>query len=165
MRETYGDKVDTGLSNIDKAIAHAFIKMIDENLYWVLVHARWQLEHNRAMLNQMFFGALPFPLKQIIAYTARKDVISKLYKQGMGRHSTTEITEIGNRDLQALAVLLGDKTYFFGDKPSSLDAAAYAILVQMLCVPQFSAPIFDKAKTYPNLVEFTDRFHARYFPG
>ncbi len=32
------------LSDRDKAIAHAFIKMLDENLYWVLVHAVWQLE-------------------------------------------------------------------------------------------------------------------------
>ncbi len=163
VRETYGDKVDVQLSDRDKAIAHAFIKMLDENLYWVLVHARWQLEHNLASLNQTFFDALPFPLNKIIAFKARKDVISKLQQQGMGRHTTDEITELGSRDLHALAVLLGDNPYFFGETPCSLDADAYAILVQMLRVPGFTAPIFDKAKTYPNLVEFTDRFHARYF--
>ena len=165
LRETYGDKVDAQLSEQDKAIAHAFIKMLDENLYWVLVHARWQLEHNLASLNKTFFDVLPFPLNKIIAFKARKDVLSKLQQQGMGRHTAEEITELGNRDLQALAVLLGDNEYFFGETPSSVDVVAYASLVQMLRVPNFTAPIFDKARTYQNLVEFTNRFHESYFSG
>ncbi len=165
IRETYGDQVDAQLSDADKAVAHAFIKMIDENLYWVLVHARWQPERNLPVLRKLFFNSFPFPLNYIIAYTVRKGMLSQLYKQGMGRHSDAEITEIGNRDLQALSAFLGGKAYFFGDKPCSLDATAYAVLVLMLRVPQFSAPIADKAKSYPNLVEFTERFHARYFRG
>jgi glutathione S-transferase len=50
LKETYGDTLDGDLSDADKAIAHAFIKMIDENLYWVLVHARWKLDNNWAIL-------------------------------------------------------------------------------------------------------------------
>ncbi|WP_347986244.1 glutathione S-transferase family protein [Methylomonas sp. AM2-LC] len=165
VQDTYNANIDSHLSAIEKAIAHAFIKMLDENLYWVLVHARWQLPHNITTLHKTFFDSIPFPMNKIIAYTARRDVLSKLQKQGMGRHSNAEITEIGKQDLNALSVLLGDKTYFFGDKPSSLDAAAYATLMQMLLVTEFTAPIFDAAKSYTNLVEFTNRFHAKYFPN
>ncbi len=81
----------------------------------------------------------------------------------MGRHSDEEITEIGNRDLKALSDFLGNKTYFFGDKPTTLDAVAYGILVELIRVPLFTAPIFDKAKSYGNLVRFTERLHGNYF--
>jgi glutathione S-transferase len=163
LNATYGEKLDTNLSAVDKSIAHAFIKMVEESLYWVVVHARWGLEHNSSNLKRALFDSIPFPMNQIIAYSARKGMHSQMMKQGIGRHSTAEITEIGNRDLHALADFLGAKTYFFGETPTTLDIVAYACLVQLIRVPYFSAPIIDKAKTYDNLVEFTNRFHARYF--
>jgi glutathione S-transferase len=163
LKETYGDTIDSHLSVVDKAIAHAFIKMIDENLYWVLVHARWKLAHNVAILNKMFFGDIPFPLNKIIAFKARNEVLKALYKQGLGRHSDAEVVEIGDLDLKALSDFLGSKPYFFGDKPTSLDLAAYGILSQLIRVSVFIAPIFDKASAYKNLVEFTNRFHENYF--
>ncbi|MFZ2170980.1 MAG: glutathione S-transferase family protein [Methylococcaceae bacterium] len=163
LKETYGDPLDNDLSKTDKAIAHAFIKMIEENLYWTLVHARWKLDQNATALNKEFFGGIPFPLNKIIAFIARKNVMNALYKHGMGRHSDDEIVEIGNRDLQALSDFLDNKTYFFGDKPATLDAVAYAMLVEMIRIPVFTAPIFDRAKSYRNLVEFTGRFHQNYF--
>lgn len=72
LKATYGDSLDSGLNPQEKAIAHAFAKMIEENLYWVLVHARWKLDHNWAILNRTFFGSIPFPLNKIIAFIARR---------------------------------------------------------------------------------------------
>jgi glutathione S-transferase len=163
VKAHYGDNLDSHLSDIDKAIAHAFTKMIEENLYWTLVHARWQLDHNRAVLDEKFFGSMPFPLNKIIAFKAHKNVAQKLFSQGLGRHADAEIVDIGNQDLKALADFLGDKKYFLGDKPTTLDATAYGILSQMIKVIIFTAPIFEKAKTYQNLVAYTDRFHNEYF--
>ena len=161
LKETYGDKIDGHLSATDQAIAHAFIKMIDENLYWVMIHARWLLPHNKEVLNRLFFGAIPFPLNKLIAFKAHGDVKQNINKHGMGRHSDQEILELGNADLLALANLLGAKTYFFGEQPSSLDITAYGILSQLILVSDFTGPIFDQAKTYKNLVDFTYRFHEK----
>lgn len=86
-----------------------------------------------------------------------------LFGHGLGRHTEAEIFELGTQDLTALSDLLGAKPYFFGDKPSTFDAAAYGTLVQMIRIPMFTAPIFDKARTYQNLVDFTNRLHAAYF--
>lgn len=163
LRKTYGDTLDEHLSTPEKAIAHAFTRMIDENLYWVVSHARWTLEHNWPTLKKMFFQNLPFPLNHLIAFSARRKVIAALYKQGLGRHSNAEILEIGTLDLTALSDLLSNKPYFFGDKPCSFDAVAYGILAQMILAHSFTAPIFDQAKTYENLVDFTRRFHKNDF--
>ena len=163
LRATYHDTLDDHLTLTEKAIAHAFTRMIDENLYWVLSFARWQLAPNWPILKNLFFRELPALLREIVPILARAKVTSALHKQGMGRHSETEIFEIGAQDLTALSDLLSDKTYFFGDKPCSFDAVAYSILAQFILSDSFSAPIFDKAKTYDNLVNFTQRFHQRYF--
>lgn len=163
LKTTYGDSLDNGLREQDKAVAHAFAKMIEENLYWMLVHARWKLEHNRTALQNAFFGDIPFPINKIVARVARRNLQQQLYHHGMGRHSDEEIAALGDHALQALSDFLGDKRYFLGDKPTSLDASAYGILVEMIRVPVFTAPIFDKAKSYPNLVNYTERFHNAYF--
>ncbi|MGR9086733.1 MAG: glutathione S-transferase family protein [Gammaproteobacteria bacterium] len=167
LKAAHGDTLDSGLSVEEKAIAHSFIRMIEENLYWVLVHARWTLDNNRPVLKKTFFSGIPAPIDHFIASMARRDVVNALYKHGMGRHSDEEIVEIGSRDLHALSDFLGAKPYFLGDRPTTLDAVAYGMLVELIRVPLFSAPIFDRARSYSNLVEFTDRFHEAYFttPG
>jgi hypothetical protein len=58
---------------------------------------------------------------------------------------------------------MGNKAYFLGEKPTTLDAVAYGILVELIRVPLFTAPIFDQAKSYENLVRFTERFNENYF--
>lgn len=163
LSTTYGDSLDSGLSREDKAVAHAFSKLIEENLYWTLVHARWKLEHNRTALQNVFFGDIPFPINKIVARVARRNLQQQLYQHGMGRHSDKEIATLGAHALQALSDFLGGKRYFLGNKPTSLDASAYGILVEMIRVPVFTAPIFDKAKSYPNLADYTERFHNAYF--
>ncbi len=102
LKDTYGDTLDAGYNTEDKAISHAISKMIEENLYWNLVYARWQLESNRITIKDKFFTGLIWPLNRIVPVVARRQFSSALYYQGLGRHSETEILEIGNRDLNRL---------------------------------------------------------------
>lgn len=167
LKETYGD-IDSRLNDQEKAIATAFTRLLEENLYWVVVHARWMLPQNAAMLEQNIFGLpaflrFPLPLRVFIKYKVKQKMKDTVFAQGLGRHSNEEITAIGDRDLLALANFLRDKPYFFGDEPCSFDAIAYGSLANMLLVSCYQAPIFDKARTYENLLAFTRRFHERYF--
>lgn len=163
LKKKYGDKVDGHLTDEQRAIAHAFVKMMDENLYWCVVHSRWIEEQNWPKLKNFFFGKMRFPLGAIVARVAQKRVRKSLYAHGLGRHSGAEIVEIGARDIKALADFLGDKNYFFGDQPSSLDAMAYATLVQMIKFPHLESRLYEAAKGHQNLVDFVNRFHEKYF--
>ncbi|MBL4802707.1 MAG: glutathione S-transferase family protein [Emcibacter sp.] len=163
LKEKHGDILDGHLSDEQKATTHAYMKMIDENLYWTIVHSRWQLDHNWIILKDWFFSTLPFPLKLFVPGMVRKSALKGLKSHGMGRHSDAEIAEIGDWDLRALSDLLADKEYFFGDHPSSLDATAYGILAQMYLLKDFTAPIYDKARKYKNLMDYTNRIHDKYF--
>ncbi len=164
LEEKHDNILDGHLNDEQKAISHAFVKMMDENLYWTVVYSRWALDHNWVIMKDMFFGSLPFVLKAIVPGIARKGVIKGLKGHGIGRHSEAEITEICAHDLQALSDFLGDKEFFFGDKPSCLDAAAFGHLAQLMLVDDFTGPVFDKAKGYKNLVDYTNRISKKYFP-
>jgi glutathione S-transferase len=163
LEQKYNHILDGHLSDEQKAMAHAFTKMIDENLYWVLVFSRWGLEDNWLIIKERFFGKMPFPLKMFVPNMIRKKVIKGMFAHGIGRHSETEITEIGCQDLLSLSDMLAEKEYFFGEKPSTLDATAYGILSQFMLSDEFTAPIVEKAQLHQNLVDYTHRIYDKYF--
>ena len=70
---------------------------------------------------------------------------------------------MGKEDIDALADFLADKPYFMGDKPTSLDASAYGILVNTLGCP-IESPIKDHALTKKNLVNYCQKMQAEFFP-
>jgi len=162
LKDRYGDALDEALSSDQKAIAHAFSKMMDENLYWCLVWSRWVSDEIWPRLKENFFGGLPFFLKDIVAKKVRKGVINNLQGQGLGRHSEQEIKQIMAADLRALSDFLGDKSFFFGDKASTLDAVAYGFLAELALAPLQSS-FTEVVKSYPNLVSFCHRVQKAYY--
>jgi len=162
LKEQYGDPLDIGLNDKDKAISLAFQRMIEENLYWCVIHARWQDAHNWPKLKKALFSRMPFPLRVIIPPVARKMAIGALKGQGMGRHSLAEVSQIAIRDIAAIATFLGDKAFIMGDKPSSLDATVYAFISTMTGDP-VQSEFKDFALKQKNLVDYCERMTATYY--
>ena len=78
----------------------------------------------------------------------------------MGRHSATEITAIGQRDLAAVADYLGDKPYLLGPLPSEFDATVQAFLVCCAHAPHPSA-LKDYVASRENLCAYLERMEQR----
>jgi glutathione S-transferase len=88
-----------------------------------------------------------------------------LHGQGYGRHSENEIFDIAKRDLTALSTLLGDKPYFFGTIPSTLDATAFGLLAQIIDTPLYKTDIKEFIeKSTPNLLNLVERIKRDYWP-
>ena len=66
--------------------------------------------------------------------------------------------------LSLLATKLGDKDFFFGQFPSSLDAVVFAHLAPLLKAPLPSAALQNHLKACTNLSRFVGRILQRYFP-
>ncbi|MBE0623772.1 MAG: glutathione S-transferase family protein [Burkholderiales bacterium] len=162
LKGRYGDPLDAALSPRDRALATAFQRLLEENLYWAVVHTRWVQEDGWALTRQAFFGGLPVPLRWIIPPLARRGMLSEMRGQGIGRHSVQEIHAIGCRDVTAIADFLADKQYMLGEQPSSLDAAAYAFLANLLWAP-VDSPIRHHAQGLPKLDAYCQRMKARYY--
>lgn len=162
LKGRYGDPLDASLSPPDRALATAFQRLLEENLYWAVVHTRWVQEDGWALTKPAFFGALPVPLRWIVPPLARRGMLSEMRGHGMGRHSPQEIHAIGCRDVTAVADFLADKPYMLGEQPTSLDATTYAFLANLLWAP-VDSPIRHHAQGRPNLEAYCQRMKARYY--
>jgi glutathione S-transferase len=163
LQKNYHVDLDKHLSAEEKSMGYLFGKTLDESLYWCIVYSRWIREETWPEVKQAFFSKMPFPFKFIIPIIARSGVRSTLKKQGFGRHTDDEILEIAKAHFQALSSFLGEKTYFFGDNPSTFDASAYGLLTE--CIETTINNSFnDTARSYPNLVNYCATMKKRYYP-
>jgi glutathione S-transferase len=154
--------LDHHLTNEQKAISYLVTKSLDENLYFILVYSRWMRDDTWPTIKKAFFGKMPFPLKQIVPGIARKQIIKNLKGQGIARHSNEEILKLLHFSLKALTDLLGNKTYFFGDKISSLDATVYGLLAEFTLVT-LENPFNTITNGYPCLVKYCKNIHGKYY--
>ena len=66
--------------------------------------------------------------------------------------------------LRSLSAILGDKPYLMGGEPCGADATVFSFVAGAIC-PVFETPLREKAKAYPNLLDYCSRLGQQYFPA
>ncbi len=163
IEQKYGYDFDRGLSKTEKATAWALEKMLEDNLYWLMVDVRWLDDANFAKGPAHFFDGLPPIVRNLVRLMVRSKQRKTLNAHGIGRHTAAEKLAIAKQDIASVAALLDDKPYLFGNEPCGADASAYAFMAGVLC-PHFESPIRDSAESHANLVAYVHRMKTRYFP-
>ena len=163
LSQRHGIDLDAPLNARQAAIAHAFRRMLDEHLYWVVVYSRWFDEPGWPVVRQTFFGGIPALLRPLAAALARRKVAKALHAQGIGRHSREEIYALGQKDVEALSRLLGDDAYFFAaDRPTTLDLWAHAFIAEIIG-PPVPSPLQSATRALANLTAHCERLQARLY--
>jgi glutathione S-transferase len=159
IEKAHGFDFDAGLDACQRAGAWALERMIENHLNSAMVYARWLLPENFAKGPSHFFDAAPPGARE----QALGRVTETMKAQGIARHAPPETVELGDRSLNALSALLGDKPYLMGDRPAGVDATAFGELAAIL-TPFFDSPLRRRAMDYANLVAYTARLMKRYYP-
>lgn len=162
LKATYGDPLDQALTPFEQSQSLGMRRLFEEHLYWAVVYDRWIAPANWPTTRRAFFGFLPVAVRPVIATLVRSKMRKKLAGHGMGLHSAAEIEELGKADLSAASAFLGDKAYFMGDQPTSLDATAYAFLANAVHAP-FNSPLTIHARRLANVASYCERMRLRYF--
>lgn len=172
LAERFEKDLDKDLDNDQKNVAYALTSMIENHLIWVVMWWRTKFTDDvmkgyHVSLQHQLGTKIPNGILNIFfKFTYGRKGAKKVKAQGMGVHKPEEIDEFGRRDLKVLSEQLGDKPFFFGDEPTSLDVVAFANLAQVYFI--------DKEVTYPlrdymqescaNLVGLVNRMKERCFP-
>ncbi|MFZ5532752.1 MAG: glutathione S-transferase family protein [Pseudomonadota bacterium] len=164
LAERYGVDPDAGLPAPQRALALAVIRMLEEHFYWVVLHGRWIDPQGWAMSREVFFGAMPQPLRMLVPWLVQRQLRRDLRGHGMGRHEPPEIEALGIEDVDTLAALLGSRAYFLGDQPHTVDAVAHAFLAGVLAFPVDSL-VKESVAGHENLVAFVTRMNQRFYPA
>lgn len=167
FKEKEGIDLDANLTPTERAISLAFRRMLKENTYWGAVYIRYNMEENwrfyrRDVLASMLGAEVPVEEWEPFVEEIRQSTLSQIDAHGMGRHSEEEIVQITCADLQALSDFLGDKPFFMGDNPTTLDATAYAYIGNFI-KPPYKSPIVDHALQLSNLCQHYERMTQEFF--
>jgi metaxin len=104
--------------------------LVESRLQEALQYSLWLEEENYRAYRQVYGAALPFPLNRILAYVAVKRLEAQFKSQEIDQVLIrAEVYRHAEQAYSALAVKLGDQRYFFGDRPTGLDAAVLAHLL------------------------------------
>lgn len=161
--ERFGKDPDAALTPAQRGQAVAIQRLVEENLYWAMVYDRWVRDENWPILKGSVLGQIPAPIRALIAPKARRDVKAQLRGHGMGLHSAADVEAIARRDIGALAGMLGNSDWFFGDQPTMTDAVVFSLLANIRYV-EFASPMKAMIDAHPNLAAFVDRFRVRFYP-
>jgi glutathione S-transferase len=163
LETRYGVDFDLGLNPEDKALAWAVERMCEDHLYFALLDLRWIDAANfKRGLGRHMFGVIPAPVRPLAKAMLRGMNARRLHGHGLGRHTRPEIARRAIRDIEALATILGDKTFLTGKAPCGADAAVFGIVTAIL-TPPLTSPIRDALRGEANLVAYQARLAGRYF--
>ncbi|KAI6178713.1 hypothetical protein M3Y98_00531100 [Aphelenchoides besseyi] len=180
LKKTMELSIDRNLSTRERADQLAYHSLIEDSLLRTMVYFRGQ---------DLKWLATEDGLIRHLSGVKNSKKATMI--QGVGRHSAQEVNLLAKKDLTgsaikfkclsiylALSTFLGNKRYFFGDKPTmvplffptilkrllKLDATAFGTLAQLLYTPLNGSEVkmFIEQST-PNLVQFTERVKSEYW--
>jgi glutathione S-transferase len=163
LKKKHGDKLDARLMPHQRALGHAIKKVLEESLYLVSSYSKWGEDEGFSIYAAELFSEMPEAQFRPVSEAIRKNVMDKLRAQGIARHTSAEVYELGLEDVRSFAALLGDGVYLFGDHPTSYDACAFGVIGNLKDGP-FASPVRDATRQARNVADYIDRMRRKYFP-
>jgi len=162
LEKRSGIDLDAHLDAHQQALALSVQRMLEEHYHQCFEHQLFFGRGSEERLRE-FAATLPMVLRPLVKALLKRTFSKQLYERGMGRHSEEVIIAQGQADLDALAELLGDRPYFMGRRPSSIDACVFGFLGVSLYV-EGDNPLYRYAASLDNLMRYCERMRAQYFP-
>jgi len=167
-KKGYNIDEKAGLSKSELAESLAFIALIENNLYDALLYILWlENEKNAKKTQQQTYN-------KSLSFIDRYFMYGRIQESAKERLKDMEYVVINNEKVPevylnahdayaSLATKLGNKLYFFGDKPSTLDAIAYGHLA-LHCYPNLQNPkLFTMISfEFPSLIQYCQRITSLF---
>merc|ERR1739838_546831 len=166
--DTLGDKFEKKISDHltedQKNVEHAMMRMVENHLYWAIMHWRTSNVDNTIKAYKIhlptFYGSkIPVGILNMhCKFTICRKTQKRVKSQGMAN-----IEEMSKNDLTVLSNMLAEKEFMFGDDPSMLDMVVYSHLAQLIMVEsEYPCPLRDfLQESRKNLVGLVNRMKDR----
>ncbi|XP_061192854.1 failed axon connections homolog [Saccostrea echinata] len=160
IKKKRGVDVNGDLSPSDQAVARAFQKMTEENLYWTMCIEMFGEDTSTVEKVIPYKG-----LKLWLTIWFLKRVIKKeTWGHGIGRHTQDEVWTIAVDDMTAISNFLGNKEFFMGSEPSEVDCAMFGMLSMIILNMPNSKHDRYVRENLPNIVRYCERMKQRFWP-
>lgn len=160
-----GFDMDDHLRAVSVADTEAYSALVEEAVLPATRAALWldSKAYNKH-IRPLLAAGLPFPLDTTLPEQRRRAVEAwTSARQPHGAHGEDGALARASDAIRALAERLGDGPYFFGDRPSTLDAVVFAYLAVPFFAPLRSNRLAASIATYPNLTRFLTHVLTNFF--
>ncbi|WP_299779838.1 glutathione S-transferase family protein [uncultured Roseobacter sp.] len=154
--ESQGARFDAGLSDIDRATSRAFIRMAEEHIYFHIVLDRWANEDAWPEVRETYFSSVPRLIRGMVANKIRKNLLSAMRVQGLGRFTPEQRLARLEPDLDAIVARLWQNRFLFGDTPTAADASVGPMLSAALSSPG-ETPMSSRIRENAVLMGYVER--------
>ncbi|WP_419757934.1 glutathione S-transferase C-terminal domain-containing protein [Acidisoma sp.] len=149
--------LDDGLTAAQRDMRHLVTRLLDD-LYWVMSYSRWKDDAFWPSFRDALLREHPSLTEEGLR-KAQDFNAQRYYYQGIGRYEPEAAYARGTADLQVLANLLSASDYVFGNSPTSVDAAIYGFIANILFYP-IDTPLRQFVVAHPDLVRHCTVMHA-----
>eukprot|EP00978_Attheya_sp_CCMP212_P033150 scaffold132490_cov55-Attheya_sp.AAC.1 len=157
--------LDAGLDEEQRAIAKLVGNTLSQSLFWSMLYNKFNTHRGRDVFRRQLSDLKIFaPLRPVISALAFRQMHAQLIGQGIARYPRVQVIERALEDIAALCQILGSKPFILGDRPSSVDALLYAMLVLVFEDHELQADLSSTKDIYPNLAAYVERMKKRYVP-
>lgn len=129
-----------------------------DDLYWVMSYSRWKDPRFWPLFRDAFLKTCP-DVTEAALDAAREYNFVRYHYQGVGRYEPDAVYARGVADLGALARLLPESGFLFGEQPSSIDAAVYGFVANIYFY-EIDTPLKASVVSWPTLVKHCRSMHA-----
>lgn len=137
--------------------------MVENTLYNYQLYNWWIEEENYKLCKEAYFDSskYPFPMNYISPWQHRRTIRDRL--SNFGLTDKEKVYQAANEIYKTLSNKLGDKTYFFGNHPSSFDAVAFGFLATQYYASFKENRLHLLISNYANLVKYINYIFGEYF--
>jgi len=167
-KKGYNIDETAGLSKTELAETLAYTALIENNLYDALLYILWLENEKNAKETQQqtYVKSLSFIERYFMKGRIQESARERLKDMELVNVNDELVPEVylnAHDAYYSLSTKLGNKLYFFGDKPSTLDAIAYGHLA-IHCYPNLQNPkLFTMISfEFPNLIQYCQRITALF---
>ncbi|XP_063226355.1 metaxin-2 [Bacillus rossius redtenbacheri] len=152
------------LNNAEKADMRAYISLVCNVLGNAELYVCWKDEATYKELTRQRYGSVhPWPLNIYLPFHKRKEILKRLASLGWKNKSRDEVFAEVENCCKSLSDRLGDREFFFGSKPTELDAVVFGHVFTILTTPLLNNRFAAVVRGYDNLVELCKRVEKDFF--
>jgi len=159
-----GISLSSHLDNAGKADMKAYISLVNIVLHNAELYVSWcDKSTMHEVTKPRFTSSLPWPVNHFLWWQTKYEVRRKLKSADWYSKSLEDVYDEVNNCCHALSERLGTQKYFFGEKPTELDAIVFGHLFAIMNTPLPDNKLCFIIGEYRNLVDLCRRIDVQYF--
>ncbi|KAL4098248.1 hypothetical protein QTP88_022891 [Uroleucon formosanum] len=162
--QSKGYSLSTSLDEAQKWDLRVYMSLVNNVLLNAEIYVTWNHELTYKELTKPRYSSVyPFPLNHWATYNKRCEMLSHLDVLGWKKKSLDEVFKEVERICESLSNFLGDKKYFFHEKPTELDALVFGHLFSIITTPLLNNRFAATVRAYDNLVQLCVRIETEFY--